>query len=124
MGDKRKMTEESTLKEILHIHENYEKEGGKCIKPSFNFIVVCTNTDDFIVTKTLQQAKDKAIEYGKKMNEIFDIYEVVLYPDNTYRASIRFYFFPNENDLREDNSIKDCMHIAWRTRGALLEVVE
>lgn len=51
--------------EIKFIHLKYD-EGVKNIKPSFNFIVMNVHNDDFIVTNSLQKAKEKAIEYGKK----------------------------------------------------------
>lgn len=58
----------------------------------------------------------------KKENEIYDIFEVEFYPDKTYRAVVKYsYFFPNE-DVHEEKEIYNCMHIAWRTRGDLLEV--
>ena len=108
-------------KEIQHIHREYEK-GIKNIKPSFNYIVVKTMTDDFIVTRTLDQAKDKAIEYGDKEQELFDIYEVQQYPDGSYRAVIIFSYNFYKKELFEEYEIHNCMHIAWRTRGDLLEV--
>jgi hypothetical protein len=117
------MSKESVLKEIELIHKNYLEEGGKSIKPTFKYLVVRTMTDDFITAKTLQQAKDKIFEYGDKLEDIFDLYEIKLFSDGTYRACIRYCYFPCKN-LREDNDIKNCMHVAWRTRGELLEVVE
>lgn len=118
------MSKESVLEEIKLIHKSYLKEGGKSIKPSFKYLVVRTMTDDFITTKTLQQAKDKIFEYGDKLKDIFDLYEINLFPDGTYRACIRYYYFPSEKGLCEDGDLHNCMHVAWRTRGELLEAVE
>ena len=116
------MKREQVQNEIQQIHRAYDK-GIKNIKPSFNYIVVETFSDNFIVTKTLQQAKEKAIEYGTQRQELYDIYKVEIYPDNTYRAVIVYSYHFAKKELYEENEIHNCMHIAWRTRGDLLEVV-
>ena len=116
------MEKEQIQNEIQQIHREYEKE-IKNIKPSFNYIVVETFSDDFIVTRTLQQAKEKAIEYGNQKQELYDIYEVKLYPDNTYRAVIVYSYDYAKKELREEHELRNCLHVAWRTRGDLLEVV-
>ena len=107
--------------EIKLIHSKYE-EGIKNIKPSFEYIVMNISNDDFIVTNSLDKAKEKAIEYGDKLNEIFDIYKIEFYPDKTYRAVVAYSYFPTEKDVHEEIEIHNCMHISWRTRGELLEV--
>ena len=106
--------------EIKLIHEEYDKEGGKSIKPSFSYIVVVESSDDFFVTDTLSEAKDIAIEYGTEHDEFMSIYEVKLF-GNEYKANLIFTYEWHKRELIE-NSERYPMHIAWRTRGDLLKV--
>jgi hypothetical protein len=118
-----RMTVKGSVKnEIKHIHEEYDKEGGKSIKPSFNYIVVVESSDDFFVTDTLSEAKDIAIEYGTEHNKFMSIYEVKLF-GNEYKANLIFAYKWYKRELVEDSE-RYPMHIAWRTRGDLLEVNE
>ena len=103
--------------EIKLIHSVYDS-GNKSIKPSFRFIAVSLDTDNFIVAKTLADIQSKAAEYGTKSGQIFDIFEVEEFSDKTYRAVVKYSYFPDKGIKEEHN----CMHIAWRTRGDLLEV--
>ena len=48
---------ESVQNEIKHIHEEYDKEGGKSIKPSFNYIVTVDSSDDFSLLIHCQRQK-------------------------------------------------------------------
>ena len=117
------MTEEEFMlckKEIAEIHKAYN-DGNKSIKPSFKYIVVLAN-NDFIVTRNLDVAQEKAIEYGNKNNDFITIYEVVQVYDATYRTKLRYSYRPAYRELKEESDLRDCMHIAWRTRGELLEV--
>ncbi len=113
---------ESVKNEIKRIHEEYDKEGGKSIKPSFNYIVVVDSSDDFFVTDTLPDAKDIAIEYGTEHNEFMSIYAVKLF-GNEYKANLIFAYKWYKRELVEDFE-RNPLHIAWRTRGDLLEVSE
>lgn len=108
------------ISEIRHIHEEYDKEGGKSVKPSFNYIVVVDSSDDFFVTDTLSKAKDIAIEYGTAHNKFMSIYEVKLF-GNEYKANLIFAYKWHKRELVEDSE-RNPMHIAWRTRGYLLEI--
>ena len=110
------------ISEIGHIHEEYDKEGGKSIKPSFNYIVVVDSSDDFFVTDTLSEAKSIAIEYGSEHNEFMSIYEAKLF-GNEYKANLIFTYKWYKQELVEDSE-RNPMHIAWRTRGDLLGVAE
>ena len=110
------------ISEIRHIHEEYDKEGGKSIKPSFNYIVVVDTSDDFFVTDTLSVAKNIAIEYGTEHKEFISIYEVKLF-GNEYKANLIFAYKWYKRELVEDSE-RNPMHIAWRTRGDLLGVAE
>jgi len=91
--------------EIKLIHSVYDS-GNKSIKPSFRFIAISLDTDDFIVAKLCQ---------------IFGIFEVEEFPDKTYRAVVKYSYFPGMG-IREEHELRNCMHVAWRTRGDLLEV--
>lgn len=113
---------ESVKNEIKHIHEEYDKEGGKSIRPSFNYIVAVDSSDDFFVTDTLSGAKNIAIEYGTEHNEFMSIYEVKLF-GNEYKANLIFTYKWYKRELVEDSE-RNPMHVAWRTRGNLLEVSE
>ena len=106
--------------EIKLIHSVYDS-GNKSIKPSFRFIAVSLDTDNFIVAKTLADIQSKAAEYGTKSGQIFDIFEVEEFPDKTYRAVVKYSYFPDKG-IKEEHELHNCMHIAWRTRGDLLEV--
>lgn len=116
----RRMNRE-VISEIRHIHEEYDKD-GKSVKPSFNYIVVVDSSDDFFVTDTLSEAKNIAIEYGSEHNEFMSIYEVKLF-GNEYKANLTFAYKWHKRELVEDSE-RNPMHIAWRTRGDLLEVSE
>ena len=116
------MTKESVKIEIKRIHAEYGKEGGKSIKPSFNYIVIVDSSDDFFVTDTLSEAKNIAIEYGSEHKEFMSIYEVKLF-GNEYKANLVFAYKWHKRELVEDSE-RNPMHIAWRTRGDLLEVVD
>ena len=107
-------------KEISEIHKAYN-DGNKSIEPSFKYIVVLDN-DNFIVTQNLDVAQEKAIEYGNKTDDFVTIYEVRQVSDATYRTKLRYSYHPAYKELREESDLRDCMHIAWRTRGELLEV--
>lgn len=106
--------------EIKLIHSVYDS-GNKSIKPSFRFIAVSLDTDNFIVAKTLDVIQEKAAEYGAKLCQIFDIFEVEEFSDKTYRAVVKYSYFPGKG-IKEEHELRNCMHIAWRTRGDLLEV--
>ena len=116
------MTKESVKNEIRRIHAEYGKEGGKSIKPSFNYIVVVNSSDDFFVTKKLSEAKNIAIEYGSEHKEFMSIYKVELF-GSEYKADLVFAYIWHKRELFEDFE-RTPLHIAWRTRGDLLGVVD
>ena len=118
------MTKDDVLREIKLIHSEYDKPNGKCIKPSFKYLVVMNNTDDFIVTTSLSLADEKAIEYGTKFQDWVSVYEIIYSEsDKTYKAKgIHTYVF-YKKDFVDDFMLCDReMHVAWRTRGSLLEI--
>ncbi len=106
--------------EIERIHAEYDKEGGKSIKPSFNYIVVVDSSDDFFVTDTLSEAKNIAIEYGTNHNTFMSVYKVKLF-GTEYKANLIFTYKWYRRELVEDFE-RNPMHIAWRTRGNLLNL--
>lgn len=118
------MTKDEVIAEIKHIHSEYNNPHGKEIKPSFKYVVVMNDTDDYIVTSSLPIADEKAIEYGNKLQDWASVYEVVYSEsDKTYKArGIHTYHFYDKS-FRDDFFMCDrSMHVAWRTRGDLLEV--
>lgn len=118
------MTKEDVLKEIKVIHNEYDKPNGKCIKPSFKYIVVMNDSDDFIVTTSLHSADEKAIEYGDKLQDWASVYEVIYSEsDKTYKAKGLHTYVFYKKDFEDYLVLCDReMHVAWRTRGDLLEI--
>lgn len=116
-----------TLKEeIQNIHREYRK-GNKGVKPSFRYIVELTkehgDNGDFYVAKDLAEAQEKALYYAKQPKVIWaEIFEVVS-TTGGYRAEPKFICYSDFLTFEECHDSFP-MHVAWRTRGKLLNTEE
>ena len=116
-----------TLKEeIQSIHKEYRK-GNKSVKPSFRYIVELTreydNNGDFYIAKDLAEAQEKALYYAEQPKVCWaEIFEVVSTTEG-YKAESRFICYSCLLTLREHYESFP-MHVAWRTRGKLLNTEE
>ena len=111
-------------KEVKYLHEQYEKDGGKFIKPSFKYIFefqdFSRHDGDYYVSNILDDICIKAVELIE-LGEFGTIYEIIensngyvceeIYKIDKYRKEIT----PSKRWQHELP-----MHVAWRTRGDCL----
>lgn len=113
-------------KEVRYIHEQYEKDGGKFIKPSFRYLLEVfscfgEHDGDYYVSNDLAEIQSKALDLTNFGDTGVTIYEVVSTKDG-YVGEDRYETTFEGKTLREAHRpvYSRPMHVAWHTRGNCL----
>lgn len=118
------MSKNDIKKEVERLHKEYEKEGGKFIKPSFKYIFefqdFSKHDGDYYVSTELVDICTKAVELID-LGEFGTIYEVVESPNGYVCEEIyKLDKFRKEVIPSKRWQHELPMHVAWRTRGDCL----
>lgn len=119
------MNKADVIKEVERLHKEYEKEGGKFIKPSFKYILVLEsfnikNDEAYYVSNEIEEICTKALTLIN-LGNFGTIYEIVKSPngyvcEEIYKLDeLRREIIPSQRWAHELP-----MHVAWRTRGDCL----
>lgn len=119
------MNKANIIKEVERLHKEYEKEGGKFIKPSFNYILVLESFNNkydeaYYVSNEIEEICTKALTLIN-LGNFGTIYEIVKNPngyvcEEIYKLDeLRREIIPSQRWAHELP-----MHVAWKTRGDCL----
>lgn len=119
------MNKVDIIKEVERLHKEYEKEGGKFIKPSFKYILVLEsfnskNDEAYYVSNEIEEICTKALTLIN-LGNFGTIYEIVKSPngyvcEEIYKLDeLRREIIPSQRWAHELP-----MHVAWKTRGDCL----
>ena len=119
------MNKVDIIKEVERLHKEYEKEGGKFIKPSFKYILVLESFNSkydeaYYVSNEIEEICTKALTLIN-LGNFGTIYEIVRSPngyvcEEIYKLDeLKKEIIPSQRWAHELP-----MHVAWRTRGDCL----
>lgn len=119
------MNKVDIIKEVERLHKEYEKKGGKFIKPSFKYILVLEsfnskNDEAYYVSNEIEEICTKALTLIN-LGNFGTIYEIVKSPngyvcEEIYKLDeLRREIIPSQRWAHELP-----MHVAWKTRGDCL----
>ena len=119
------MSKADIIKEVERLHKEYEKEGGKFIKPSFKYILVLESFNSkydeaYYVSNETEEMCTKALTLIN-LGNFGTIYEIVKSSngyvcEEIYKLDeLRREIIPSQRWAHELP-----MHVAWKTRGDCL----
>lgn len=115
-------------KEVRYIHEQYEKENGKFIKPSFRYLLEVLSCfgghdGDYYVSNDLAEIQSKALDFTNFGDRVV-IFEIISTKDG-YVGEDRYETTFEGKILKEVHRpvYSRPMHIAWHTRGECLNEI-
>ena len=119
------MNKADIIKEVERLHKEYEKEGGKFIKPSFKYILVLESFNNkydeaYYASNEIEEICTKALTLIS-LGNFGTIYEIVKSPngyvcEEIYKLDeLRREIIPSQRWAHELP-----MHVAWKTRGGCL----